>query len=279
MISPKDEHLQHCRGWHCLSPTEKFGIIFSIVIVSIILAIAWMCYLGKRARTWKTSFSYPLPGGRRVERNPHLPPGVSLGQLPLAQRHPGQPAQVVYQPVIYRLGDQQTFHAYPYLTAGHFQPYASRARSSQAMPLTNQGRPAFALSEYPTIEIGQDPVHPVVGDISYPPEHVNQPSKPRWKEGDNHRSPTWRQRLNQILSLPVGRASTITSNSSPRHSISVSRMPSTSRTEQIRGRREARESVRSACDRLSLTRSVQGTFKARTESAESEMGIESCQPC
>lgn len=189
--------MDRCVGWHCLTAAQKFGIIFSAAVVTVVLAIAWMYYLGRVATLQRNRKSVALPGGRRIRRNPHIPPTVSLGELPIAQHWPGHPPQVYYQPVIFSTGPPQiaqTVRAQPYFVAGPCQPVRPPPLAyipTVPCPITSQVGP-------PAVWLGQQPAQ-----VESPPSPDYQP-----------REPTWAQRLNRAFGLPVGRASTIASRAS-----------------------------------------------------------------
>lgn len=105
-----------CIGWHCLTDAQKFGIIFSIVVVSVVLTIAYLFYLGRRASEHESGFFVYLPGGRRTRRGPKQSSNVAMAQLPVVQHWPGQGPQVFQQPVVYQLDPNQPPRAYAALT-------------------------------------------------------------------------------------------------------------------------------------------------------------------
>lgn len=43
-IAPVPTARSTCSGWSCLNDSEQFGILFSIVVTAIILAIVCICY-------------------------------------------------------------------------------------------------------------------------------------------------------------------------------------------------------------------------------------------
>lgn len=212
-----------CIGWHCLTPAEKFGIIFSVVVVTIVLAIAWMYYMGRAARSHRNRHSQSLPGGRWAPRNPSLPPNVALGQLPVAQQWPGHPPQVFYQPVIYNLEPQQDPRAYPYLNAGpSHQKTLGAVGQGQLVSPAMQIQPQFISPQLPPPNNNPTPSHPPMMQNGHP--YCPREEEPRsFRESETERRPlTWRQKLNRIFRLPVGRASTIASSETPRRSTSHS---------------------------------------------------------
>ncbi|RSM10312.1 hypothetical protein CEP52_003659 [Fusarium oligoseptatum] len=91
-LGPRDNK---CSGWKCLTEAEQFGIIFSIVITSIVLILAYMYYLG---RITSAHQEIVLARRRRRRRRARLA-NISVSQLPAVPQYPSQPQQVVYQPV------------------------------------------------------------------------------------------------------------------------------------------------------------------------------------
>lgn len=202
--------MSRCIGWHCLTTAQKFGIIFSVVVVAIVLAICWAYLLGRVASSQLQRSFITLPGGRRVQRNPNLPPTVSLGELPIAQRWPGQPPQIIYQPVIYSIDPQYATRAQPYVIAGPCQPVTQ-------LPVAYV--PAQPQARFP--HSGQQEVQPpqMPGPPRQHPQHRHPHNRSNSlgrspADGPEPISPSWSQRLNRAFGLPMGRASTIASSAS-----------------------------------------------------------------
>ncbi|KFH48073.1 hypothetical protein ACRE_011170 [Hapsidospora chrysogenum ATCC 11550] len=228
-----------CLGWHCLTTPEKFGIIFSAAVVTTVLLIAWMYYLGRAAEAHRGRYSRSLPGGRRVPRNPsQTTSNVALGQLPLGQHRPGHPPQVCYQPVIYNVDPQQPPRAYPYLIGG---PYHQAVTAAGTIAQGQAASPPVQVQ--PTSPPFTLPAHRnaiPTGSPRSPMAQAGHPDGPRDEETrsrhyqEAHSQPlTWRQRMDRIFGLPVGRASTIASSRTP------SRSTSRSTRESSSGRRTA----------------------------------------
>lgn len=218
-----------CVGWHCLTPAQKFGIIFTIVAVTVFLTLAWMCYLGRTTSIHRIRQSQPLPGGRWAPRNSNLPPNIALGQLPVVQQWPGYPPQVFYQPVVYNLDPQQGPQASPYLIAGpyHQQAMGAVGHGHLTSPPV-QLQPPFPSPTLP-LPSNNTAIHPPITQDWYPrgPQEGGSHSHPG-SQLHRERPMTWKQRLDRIFSLPVGRASTIASSETPRRSTSHSTRASSS---------------------------------------------------
>lgn len=176
-----------CTRWRCLTAAEKFGIIFSATVVAITFAIVWMCCLGKSASAHRRRQTVSLPGGRRALRDPRMPPGTAMGQLPIACHHPGCPPQVWYQPAMYGVDNpNDARRVYPYPQALMAGPYGHNIPTVFDTPRLLPAAQA----------------------------HTQQADHPA----------SWRNRLGRIFAPPMGRASTIASNDEPRRSTSMSSM-------------------------------------------------------
>ncbi|KAF5005849.1 hypothetical protein FDECE_7734 [Fusarium decemcellulare] len=178
-----------CSGWNCLTAAEQFGIIFSIVVTSIVLLLAYMYYLG---RITSSHQEIVLARRRRRRRRPSsLVTSVSMGQLPVIPHYPSQPQQVFYQPVLYSLsGGQVLLPQSQGIPGQHPVPMFYPAQPIQF----SQPRPSF-------------PPH-FQGNQQGPP--AGRPASPSLRRVS--RQPTWRQRLCRAFGLPLGRASTVASS-------------------------------------------------------------------
>ncbi|RDA83357.1 hypothetical protein CP532_3737 [Ophiocordyceps camponoti-leonardi (nom. inval.)] len=185
-----DRRSNRCTGWDCLSAAEKSGIIFSISFASVVFFLVYMHCLGKAAISRRERRSVRLPGGRRVPRRSFGPDGGVIAQLPVVWHWPGNQAQVIYQPALFNAEGQNPPRAQPVAFAEHYS-LSSPGTWHQQMP---------GGSMYPATQATPRPL----AASPRPPEQ-----------------PTWRQRLNRAMRLPVGRASTIASESvaEPRDSI------------------------------------------------------------
>ncbi|RDA95824.1 hypothetical protein CP533_5065 [Ophiocordyceps camponoti-saundersi (nom. inval.)] len=187
-----DRRLNRCIGWDCLSAAQKSGIIFSISFVSVVFFLIYMHCLGKAAISRRERRSVRLPGGRRVPRRSFAPDSGVIAQLPVVWQWPGNQAQVIYQPALFNVEGQNPPRA---------QPVAFAAHHSLSSPSTwHQQMPGGSMHPATQATLSSLPASP------RPPEQ-----------------PTWRQRLNRAMHLPVGRASTIASESvtGPRDSVDV----------------------------------------------------------
>ena len=220
-----------CTGWHCLTDAQKFGVIFSVCVVTIVLAVAWMCYLGKAAEAHRQRFSTPLPGGRSAPRFQTRPPNTTLGQLPIVQQWPGYQPQIYYQPVVYRLDPQQPPRAFPCPGMGLSQQAPMMSRQ---IPVTCSALPQSQpqLRALPANAAPASRLPPPRETVRAAAEESSDSSQ----RCDNEQySFGWRHRLNRLFRLPVGRASTIASSEHPRRSDSRStRQSSGTRAEDRR---------------------------------------------
>lgn len=189
----------NCVGWHCLTTAEQFGIIFSIVVVSVVLIIAYMYLLGRMGMRQRDRKSVPLPGGRAGTRRSHLPPDIVMGNMPVVQQWPGYPPQVVYLPAVYQLAPGQVPRAQPCTGAGPLapQPAAFPCPVPPYRPLLG-----YQASMFPQIVLETEGIPP-----------PQDPPPPFPDHGRQSRETTWRQRLSQLFQMPpVGRASTVASS-------------------------------------------------------------------
>ena len=104
-----------CVGWHCLTGAQRFGVIFSVVTTAIVLFVAWLFYLGRKASDHESGLFVYLPGGRRTRRDRSQTSDLAFTELPVVHQWPGQPPRIIQQPVIYQLGRNQPSRAYPYV--------------------------------------------------------------------------------------------------------------------------------------------------------------------
>ncbi|KFA76706.1 hypothetical protein S40288_08109 [Stachybotrys chartarum IBT 40288] len=192
------ERRNSCSGWHCLTEAQKFGVIFSIVTTSIILTLAWTYYLGRVLAARRQSTLFQSPGGRRSGRRTHGSSNLVLGELPVAIHGPGYHPRVIYQPVIYNLIGPQVLHAQPCAIA--------EPRISQ--PVTVPWQPIYQQANYVSPVPG-----PAVGVHRGGDERSREQSRTPRGGGWRPRRPSLRQRLDQILRIPLGTASTIASSS------------------------------------------------------------------
>ena len=206
--------LARCLGWHCLTWSEKFGIIFSIVTVSAVLLVVTMFCFGRARMSHRQRTTVRLPGGRRIARQHYEDTAPAL--FPIAQQWPpGFPGQVTYYPATFSLGGPGGPRA---------QPYA--AHIVQPCPVPWPCPPAR-----PAIVYGAVPAQPVAGSfgISAPePAHVgstetqNTPPRPGSQPPASPaeslgrpREPTWFQALSRLFRMPLGTASTVASSTRP----------------------------------------------------------------
>ncbi|KAL6403768.1 hypothetical protein AUP68_13140 [Ilyonectria robusta] len=193
-----------CSGWNCLTTAQRFGIIFSIVVTSVVLILAYMYYLGRI-----TSSHQELVLARRRSRRRHRrysAPNIVMGQLPIHQQHPSFQSTVMYQPVLCNPGGVPVH--YP---LGHFSP--GRLPAPGHLPAGQVPQPPIPM------------VYPVPPYQSRNPQRNFQPEPHRGGSarislspssmGSPPRQPTWRQRLSRVFALPVGRVSTVASSSAP----------------------------------------------------------------
>jgi hypothetical protein len=184
--------LAHCAGWGCLTWAERFGIIFSIVVVSVVLLLAYMYYLGRATVAYRERTSRRRPGERRVGRE---------------QPWSGYPALGAYQPAAFSPLRAYGPGAHPHTTD-----------LNSALWFYPQRPPAITYAVLPM----QPPLHREEFRVPEPPapagfnRQSRQPSPRAHSENSQQpRQPTWLQRLSRAIRLPVGTASTIASTTAP----------------------------------------------------------------
>lgn len=240
--------LDKCLGWGCLTQAEQFGIIFSIVVTSAILILAYMYYLGRITEAHRELVVIMQRRRRRRRRshNSQPSPALALTQVPVTQRVPTYPSGAFYQPMVYNVAG--VIGPQPH------QPIIPTYFPQQPIPVA-----------YPVPPQQPQPSYRTRGHI---PRAYSQRSPARTQSDSSScrdlppRQPSWRQRLARVLGLPVGRASTIASSSAPatlRVSHSQTRMAS------VDGTRAATE-VRHDAERTSHESHTQA---ARVQVSES----------
>ncbi|KAF7558664.1 hypothetical protein G7046_g5493 [Stylonectria norvegica] len=227
-------HPRHtdCVGWKCLTDAEKFGVVFSIVVTSVILILAYMYYLGRITDAHQEQMVAYRRGRRR--RRVSYPPIINPGQLPVVQQWPTYPPRTLYQPVMYNAVGSGTLPSRPLMFPPPYpqQPthiFYPNPISQQFQGQQFQGQPFQGQGQQPLSQ--PQNIHQAPG--TPPPERhrrnfTQRNFRPPWPSPDGlpPRQPTWRQRLGRALGLPTGRASTIESSSQP-GTPSHSRSPST----------------------------------------------------
>lgn len=187
-----------CLGWDCLTPSEQAGIITSATVILIVLLFAYMYYLGRITTAHQEIVLRRQR--RRRRRSFALAPTVSLVQLPPVPRFPSQ--QVSYQPVLYH-------HPLAPVALPHLQG-PSGVMPQQQIPVYLPVQPTTYVQTQPVFQPTtrqNEPVRPIQRSGSCPASMSSGGLPPR--------HPSWRQRLRRAFGLPLGRASTVGSESVP----------------------------------------------------------------
>ncbi|KND95081.1 hypothetical protein TOPH_00488 [Tolypocladium ophioglossoides CBS 100239] len=215
--TPVRRELGRCFGWHCLTAAEKSGIILSIVVVSGVLLLAYMYYLGRATISRRERTSVRLPGGRRVEHGRGQPSNTAIAPLPVVQQWPGYPAQVFYQPAVFSVDEAHRARAQP--CVGRYHRHTPPAIMYPLPPIQHYATPT--TQHTPKVPIQQQygghreaSLPRIARSESNMQTSQAAPSSPP-ASGGRPRQPTLLQRLGRALRLPVGRASTIASTSVP----------------------------------------------------------------
>lgn len=198
--------LSRCLGWHCLTWSEQFGIIFTIVVVAIVLLVVYMYYLGLARLSYKERTTIRLPGGRRIKRQPN--PNTAIASLPVAhQWPPGYPAQVAYYPTVFGLGSPEGPRAQPYAP-----PWISTWTQPAIVYVTASAQPAPGTFNIQATE----PIHAGGTEARGTQPQLRGPwPAPAAGSFGRPREPTWYQRLGRVFRMPVGTASTVASSTAP----------------------------------------------------------------
>ncbi|KAG9254929.1 uncharacterized protein F5Z01DRAFT_653374 [Emericellopsis atlantica] len=228
----------HCVGWHCLTDAQKFGIIFTCVVVTVGIIVLCLFYMGHAASSRKARNLIRLPGGRQARRRPGLPSDIALAPLPVAHYWPGYGHQVTYQSAIYQQGPHQ-LRAYPYTIGGPCRlpypgvtmPWTARLvtddQHQAEPPCVPYVQPPNSYQPYPMFEMPHHgpPGHPHASahhsQNQTRDQHVrrsqsSQVRRPSNNDTNDYHHSSWRQRFLHLLRLPVGRASTIASSTTAR---------------------------------------------------------------
>ncbi|KAH7170512.1 hypothetical protein EDB81DRAFT_168033 [Dactylonectria macrodidyma] len=268
-----------CTGWNCLTTAQQFGIIFSIVVTSVILIFAFMYYFGRITST-RTELVLARRHRSRQRRHRHSMPSIILGRLPMHQQYPNYQPRVMYQPVVYDPGRGSFLHQMAYFSPGQ---HPGSERPPQPIPIPPhqvQYHPGIFYPGHPLR--GQLPQPPIPMACSIPPDQFQYHTQsgrpgsvprgsirgdsPSLRRRSSLRQPSWWQRVWRACALQPGRASTIETSPAPRTPVRSrsgstvahdTRRPTTARTRS----REAQGSRRS---RRSRSRSVGPTPSPRT---------------
>ncbi|KAL4726497.1 hypothetical protein ACLX1H_007179 [Fusarium chlamydosporum] len=191
-----------CHSWDCLTSSEQAGIVVSVVVTAIVFLFLHMYYCGRiTIRHQELALRRQR---RRRERRTNFgtqPHAVSLVQLPAVPHYPSE--NLVYTP-------------YPYYSPGQIPSLQTQATR---MLVPEYLVPAVAPIR-PTTYVGL-PIIPEVSNV----QEQNNPLQPSERSmsvfsstssdfSSRYQSDWWR-RLRRAFGLPVGRASTIASDSAP----------------------------------------------------------------
>lgn len=251
-----------CSGWNCLTTAQQFGIIFSIVVTSVVLILAYMYYLGRITSSHQELVLARRRSRRRRRR--YSTPNIVMGQLPIHQQHPSFQSTVMYQPVL--CNPRGVPVPYP---LGHFSPgHLPAGQVSQPpIPMVYPVPPYQYRNPQRTFQ--PEPRRGGSARISLSPSSMGSPP----------RQPTWRQRLRRVFALPVGRVSTVASSSAPGTPI---RSRSQSTVTHERGRRTTPRSSSRAVQEpshnnpgriysVSPTRSVRTRHTSTTQQSDEDV--------
>lgn len=186
-----------CLGWHCLTSTTRFGIIFSIVVSFIILSIVWMYCMG-RARTLRVKTKTKNAPGEQRERRYHRTPKSTARP----QSYP-VPQNFVFGNVV------------PQNLPIYFLP-GPQVLSTQPFGVINA--PTAHIHTLTPTNLPQGTQYSRYSSVTAPelPKSKDSRKEPtRAPDECSSSQPTWWQRFYRAFNLPAGAASTIASSPSP----------------------------------------------------------------
>ncbi|OAA43100.1 hypothetical protein NOR_04467 [Metarhizium rileyi] len=176
-----------CTGWQCLTASEQFGVIFSATVVFLVVALVYMYCLGRACVAGKEKRASEIAKHGNTHHHSQGPAPILLGPMPAVQK------QLVAWPAIAR-------HPPHNLTLPSAQSYMPGVMH-HGMPLVPS---TYMYQNYPGRQ----------------PEGHQQPTStagltPQTQQPNYQTRDRWRQRVNQMLRVPVGKASTIRTVSRP----------------------------------------------------------------
>jgi hypothetical protein len=191
-------HYSHCSGWYCFTPAEQAGIIISVVTVTMVALFVWMYIFGRITMNEKRKAL--RQGGRLQSHSPTQNGPIPLFQLPQVPRFPS--ARITYFPVSYTR---------PGILAAQVP--------TQSHPFMIPQQPVCMIIPVEPMAYGYpEPIyHPVVHHGNHPNDSALHHASAQASVSSPHdlapRQPTWAQRVCRAFGLPVGRASTVDTES------------------------------------------------------------------
>ncbi|KAG8419981.1 hypothetical protein J3458_004801 [Metarhizium acridum] len=219
-----------CTGWQCLTTAQRFGVIFSAIVVFLVASLVYMYSLGRACVANKERQAQEYSKYQNAYSGRH---GLASSTSARMSTAPNQlmawQAMAGHQPPNFMLPMAQ-----PYMPPHVFHP------GIPLVPSTYQRCPGQQSAKYrqTTLAGGLAPQ-------TQPPCHRTR--DPFTVDMVRSKSPGWRRRLNQILRVPVGRASTIQTDSGDASPVSARHRQSTSRrgiidsTQSLSTRRQKRK--------------------------------------
>ncbi|PTD10473.1 hypothetical protein FCULG_00008410 [Fusarium culmorum] len=169
-----------CYSWNCLTPSEQASVITSVVVTAMILLFVYMYYLGRITMAHQEAATRRQRRHRERRRTHTQLHPVSLVQLPIVPHYPSENVSQATRIMIPQ-------HPIPAVTPLDPTTYAS----------------------FPATYVNSPGSHPQ-------PNRRPNPilsSAPSGRSSREHYE--WWQRMRRVFGIPLGRASTINSDSMP----------------------------------------------------------------
>jgi hypothetical protein len=191
-------HHNHCSGWYCFTSAEQAGIIISAITVTMVALFLWMYVFGRITMAEKKE---ALRQGRKLQTRSITQHGaITLLQLPQVPRYPS--CRITYIPVSYT------------------QPGVLAAQPpTQSHPLMIPQQPVCMVIPVEPMAYGYpEPIHhSSIHHGNHPGDSVLHDPSAQTPNSSSYdpapRQPTWARRIFRAFGLPVGRASTVETES------------------------------------------------------------------
>ncbi|CAJ0553912.1 Ff.00g124240.m01.CDS01 [Fusarium sp. VM40] len=191
-------HYSHCSGWYCFTPAEQAGIIISVITVTMVALFVWMYVFGRITMNEKRKA--PRQGGRLQNHSSTQNVPIPLFQLPQVPSFPS--SRVTYLPI-------------PYTRPGILAAQVP----TQGHPFIIPQQPICMMIPVEPMAYGypQPTYHSSTHHGSHPNDSTLYYASAQASVSSSYnltpRQPTWVQRVCRAFGLPIGRASTVDTES------------------------------------------------------------------
>lgn len=222
-----------CTRWQCLTTAQRFGVIFSAIVLFLVISLVYMYFLGRACVAKKKRQAKEYSKYKNAYSGSH-----GLASSTSAQMSTAPNQFMAWQ----AMADDQAPNFMPPLAQPYMPPLVVY-HGMPLMPSTYQRCPSQHAARY-----WQTTLAGGVASQTQQPGH--QTRGPFTVDMGHSKSPGWRRRLHQILRVPVGRASTIQTDSgdaspvSARHRQSASRRGINYSTQSFNTRRKTKKHSR-----------------------------------